>query len=169
MRLRTDTKIREVLYGLYVALFQAAQLCPDCFPDGRLTTILTAIMGVENHGWHVVGITREALDLLATNEFRKPSKGLCRGHIVNRIKTARLLFGRSEPMKLDEFFNLFLENDRTVIMLKEQNNHNMPCPDFIPVANLAGELFPNGSLIGWKHRKLERDYLRNLHSRQTTM
>ncbi len=166
MRLHTDPAIRQALYGLYIALFRAKRICPDDFQDRRLTTIQTAIMGIENLGWRVVGITREALDLLATEDFRKNRlpRRLCRGHIVDRIQTTRLLFAGSEPMSLDDFFDKFLQNDRTVIMLNEQNSRARPFPPYIDIDNPDGKLFPNGPLISWKHRKMERDYLRSVHS-----
>ena len=62
MRLRTDPALRKALYGLYVALFNAKQACPNDFRGSRLTTIQTAIMGIEDYGWRVIGITREALN-----------------------------------------------------------------------------------------------------------
>lgn len=166
MRLKTDHSLRQALHGLYIALFKAKQSCPDDFRDGHITTILTAIMGIENYGWRVIGITREALDSLATKEFNKNKlpRTLCRGHKKDRIKTTRELFGREKPMKLDEFYKVFLRSDQTVIMLNEQNDHNKPFPKFIKIDNPNAELFPNGSLIGWKHRKKERDYLRQLYS-----
>lgn len=167
MRLRTDPVLRQALYGLYVALFNAKQTCPDDFHDRHLTTIQTAIMGIENYGWRVIGITREALDLLATADFNKNKlpRRLCRGHIIDRVLTTRLLFDREEPMSLESFFDTYLDNDRTVIMLNEQNHHTMSFPTFIEIDNPDGELFPNGSLMSWKHRKMEREYLRHLHSR----
>jgi hypothetical protein len=165
MRLETDTALRQALHGLYVALFNARQACPKDFHGGRLTTIQTAIMGIENYGWRVIGITREALDLLATADFDKNKlpRRLCRGHIIDRIQTTRLLFDREKPMLLENFFDAFLHNDRTVIMLNEQNNHTTPFPEFIEIDNPDAELFPNGSLMSWKHRKKEREYLRRLH------
>ncbi len=166
MKLRTDLRLRQALHGLYVALFNARQACPSDFPRGRLTTIQTAVMGVENYGWRVVGITREALDLLATVDFNKNKlpRRLCRGHIVDRIKTTRSLFEREEPMPLEEFFSTFLHNDQTVIMLATQNDHTKPAPAYIEIDNPDAELFPNGALISWKHRRKERDYLRQLHA-----
>ena len=121
-------------------------------------------MGIENYGWRVIGITREALDLLATKDFNKSklSGQLCRGHKKDRIKTTRELFDLKKPMKLDEFYKVFLRNDQTVIMLKKQNN-TKPFPKFIKINNSNAELFPNGPLIGWKHRKKECEYLRQLH------
>lgn len=167
MRIETDLDFRDALYGLYLALHQAKQVCRKDFPDGRLTTIHTAIMGIENVGWRVIGITREALELLATEGFNKNKlpRRLCRGHIIDRIETTRILFDRDKPVAHDEYFTTFLENDCTVIMLNEQNKHGQPFPEYITIDNPHGELFSNGSLIGWKHRKTEREYLRALHSR----
>jgi hypothetical protein len=166
LKLRTDPLLRQALYELYVALFNAKQACPEDFQYGRLTTIQTAIMGVENHGWRVVGITQEALDLLATVDFNKNKlpRCLCRGHIVDRIKTTKLLFSGESPMQLENFYDTFLGNDLTVIMLNEQNDHIKPFPTYIEIDNSDAELFPNGALMGWKHRKKECEFLRLLHS-----
>ena len=166
MRLKTDHALRQALHGLYVALFNAKQVCPKDFQGGRLTTILTAIMGIEDYGWRVIGITREALDLLATEDFDKNKlpRCLCRGHKIDRIKTAGQLFDPEKPIPIESFFDTFLHNDQTVIMLNEQNNHTMPFPKFIEIDNPDAELFPNGALMSWKHRKKEREYLRQLHS-----
>jgi hypothetical protein len=169
MRLETDQNLRKALHGLYIALFKAKQDCPDYFSDGRLTKILTDIMGMENEGWRVVGITHEALDLLATKGFDKnklPRK-LCRGHIIDRVKTTRELFKGDEPKELNEFFDYYLDKDQTVIMLNEQNRAKIP-PEYIKIDNPNAELFPNGSLMGWKHREEERKYLRNLHSSRSS-
>ena len=124
MRLATDPTLRQALHGLYVALFNAKHACPEDFHGGRLTTIQTAIMGIEDYGWRVVGITREALDLLASADFNKNKlpRQLCRGHIVDRIATTRMLFEREAPLGLEEFFEVFLHNDRTVIMLNMQGH-----------------------------------------------
>lgn len=158
----TDHTLREALYGLYVALFEAHKKTPADFHNGRLTTIMTGIMGVENFGWRVVGITREALDILAANDFKLPSRTLCRGHIVDRSATARALFDGAIPLPLDEFFDLFLDADRTVIMTNEQNKVKGEFPSYIGIDNPKAELFSNGSLMGWKHRKREREFLREL-------
>ena len=164
MRLRTDSDLRQALYGVYCALFSAKSLSPDDFRVSRLTTSLTAVMGIEDCGWCVIGITPEALGLLESVEYRKEKlpRRLCRGHLIDRAQTSRALFDRLQPLPLDEFFELFLKNDRTVIMLAEQNRHNKGLPSYIPFENQNGELFPNGSLMAWKHRKRERDFLRGL-------
>lgn len=165
MKLETDPILRQALHGLYVALFNAKRACPTDFHGSRLTTIQTAIMGIEDYGWRVVGIPREALDLLATVDFDKNKlpRQLCRGHIIDRIETTRLLFDREKPMHLGEFFKAFLNADQTVIMLNKQNDHTKHFPDYIKIDNPNAALFPNGSLMSWKHRKKEREFLRHLY------
>lgn len=121
-------------------------------------------MGIEDIGWRVVGLTPEALAMLATNDFKRPPRVLCRGHIIDRVTTVRRLFDREVPLSLPEFFEIFVESDRTVIMTNQQNRTNSAFPAYIPIDNPDAALFPNGSLMGWKHRKIEREYLRELHA-----
>jgi len=149
-----------------VALFEAKQLSPDDFNDSRLTTIQTAFMGVEDCGWRVIGITPEALELLASANYRKQDlpRRLCRGHKVDRIRTTRRLFALSKPLKQKQFFEIFLKNDCTVIMLVEQNRGPAGFPGYIKIDNPDAELFSNAGLMGWKHRRKERDFLADLHS-----
>jgi hypothetical protein len=165
VRLRNDPNLRSALYGLYCALFEARKLSPQDFKDSRLTTIQTAFMGVENVGWRVVGITPEALKRLAAVKFRKQEipRAICRGHVVNRIATTRQLFAHAKPLSTKRFFDIFLSNDCTVIMLAEQNRSGLPFPRYIAIDNPDAELFPNGGLIGWKHRKKEREFLAELY------
>lgn len=166
MRLRDEPKLRRALHGLYVALFEARKLSPDDFKDSRLTTIQTAFMGVEDCGWRVIGITPEALELLATMDFHKHKlpRRLCRGHVVDRIQTTRALFAHAKPLNQKRFFETFLANDCTVIMLVEQNRGKSSFPRYLDIDNPDADFFPNGGLIGWKQRKKERDFLAVLHT-----
>ncbi len=50
-------------------------------------------------------------------------------------------------------------------MLNEQNDHTKRFPKFIKIDNPDAELFPNGSLMGWKHRKKEKHFLQQLYSK----
>lgn len=70
-------------------------------------------------------------------------------------------------MGLDEFFEVFLNADRTVIMLNKQNDHTKQFPDYVKIENFDAALFPNGALMSWKHRKKEREFLRQMHFEPT--
>lgn len=52
--------------------------------------------------------------------------------------------------------------------LQVMNRAKTP-PNYIEIDNLNAELFPNGSLMGWKHREEERKYLQKLHSSRSTI
>jgi hypothetical protein len=157
--------LRDALHGLYVGVFRAHRKDPKVFHFGRLTTIMTALMGIEDIGWRVVGITPEALEEFAEYDFERPPRTICRGHLAKRVDTARFLFDRKKCLDADTFIKEFLIRDRTVLMLNAQNRHTFSVPAYIKICNPRGDLFPNGSMIGWKHRNQEREFLRRLYQR----
>lgn len=163
MTIHTDNNLRAVLHAVYVAIFNARQICPDGFRDNDTTRLLTALMGSKPWSWRVVGITLEALDLFARNDFKRPPRLIQRGHKVNRVTTARQLFDRSAPAVLDEFFRIFLKNDETVLMTAEQNRQK-GFPKYTAIINPDAELFSSGSLVGWQHRQGEIEFLRKLYA-----
>jgi hypothetical protein len=70
---------------------------------------------------------------------------------------------------LNEFFDFFLERDKTVIMTNDENKHGAKnvFPSYIPI-DPSLELFPCGTLVGWQHRRVEKAFLRDLHAQQGT-
>lgn len=169
MRRSSDTEIRAALYELYLALFRAHQRSPTEFHLGRVTTIHTAVMGLETTvGALSVSHPRRWTALQKSNSI-KPScrESYCRDHLVDRRQTAQILFQRKSPMSLAYFFRTFLANDDTVIMLAAQNpSRSHTFPAYIAFENPNCELFPNGSLMSWKHRSQERQFLRELHEQR---
>ena len=161
-----DNELRNGLHSIYLAQFHAIKRHPTAFDKNDATRMLTGLMGSRPWSWRVVGITPVALDIFAQNGFLRVKGLVERGHLVERNKTAlHLYFERQDPMEINEFYEYFLERDRTVLMAKYENKARMnePLPDYIPIpAEL--ELFPSGSLVGWKHRKLEEEFLRSLHA-----
>ena len=152
------------MHAVYVAIFKAKQACPNGFGDNDVTRLLTSLMGGKPWSWRVVGITPEALDLFAQNNFKRPPKLIQRGHKFARVKTARKLFERPAPATLDEFFRIFLKNDKTVLMTAEQNQRKQ-FPKYSGINNPDGDLFPCGPLVGWQHGKNEVEFLRKLYAR----
>ena len=94
------------------------------------------------------------------------ARRLQRGHITDRVETARQLFSGDKPLALKQFFEEFFQNDITVIMLNAENTHGKSLPKYIAIDNPGAQLFPCGSLIGWQHRKAEVDFLRQLFKDQ---
>jgi len=168
--IHTDKGLREALYSVFLAQFNAVKACPGRLHHGDATRMLTGLMGSKPWSWQVVGITPAALDVFAGNEFRKPSRELQRGHIHSRSSTAEALFSPEDPMPLGEFFDFFLERDRTVIMLNSENpsRGSRPVPCYYPI-DLSLGLFPCGSLIGWNQDEKEEQFLRSLHENRARM
>ena len=165
MPIHNDNNLRAALHSVYSAIFNAKRTCPDGFRDNDTTRLLTALMASKPWSWKVVGITLEALNLFKQNDFCRPPRLIQRGHKINRVETARQLFDRSTPIMLDEFFRIFLKNDETVLMTAEQNQQK-EFPNWIPINSPNAELFPSGTLVGWQHRQVEIDFLRDLYANQ---
>ena len=101
-----------------------------------------------------------ALSVFAEHDFRKPpGRGMVRAHITPRNQTARELMEMAAPLAEAEFFRFWLERDRTVLVAKGENTD--PLPDYIPFTAPAG-LFSSAQLVGWRHGRAEREFLREL-------
>jgi len=164
--IHTDKKLREALYSLYVAQFNAIRAYPEAFDKNHATRMLTGLMGSRPWSWRVIGITKEALELFGQHDFKRPPRLIQRGHREARADTAKALYyDIPVPLPQDEFFTFFLKRDETVLMTSGQNRHTPggEFPDFIKIP-LKANLFPSGSLVGWQHRKAEVDFLRQLHA-----
>lgn len=155
---------QRALYDLYLKLFSIYKLCPDLFPDMRLTTVFTAIMGSQPWGWRVVGISRNALKEYKKVQYKHPAHALHRGHIKMRANTAKKFLEKPDaPLSREKFFKAYLEGDKTLIMTVEENRSGKIPDDYVKIRNPRGELFRNAS-IGWRHGKVETEFLRALAS-----
>jgi hypothetical protein len=161
-----DNELRQALHKLYMANFAVLREHPDVFTNADATRMLTGLMGSRPWSWRVIGITRNALEVFARNDFQRPAGKIQRGHRDDRASTARALFREPDAaLSLEEFFNVFLQRDETVLMTVEENKHQPDgtFPDFIPIER-ERQVFPCGTLVGWQHRKQEVQFLRDLYS-----
>lgn len=156
-KLSADVKFR--MYQVYIAIYN---LPFASFDLQRKTTMLTALMGGAEWSWRVVGITPQALELLAENNYKYVLGKIRRAHLVDRFATARAVFEQPKPLSENEFFKLFWENDETVIALKEENKKGGLPRQILPIDFNLG-LFQSNPLVGHKHGKKEADFLRKLH------
>jgi len=165
-----DETLRKNIHNIYLALYKAFKACPETLKPHDMTRMLTSLMAAKHWSWRVIGITPAALAEFAAVDFNRPVRKLQRGHKIDRAITAKDVFDRDEPMGLTEFFKFFLKRDQTVIMTNEENKHRKEAkfPEYIKLSNPNAQLFPSGSLIGWQHRKMERDFLRQLWKQQNS-
>jgi hypothetical protein len=147
----------QAFYEIYAVIFDQP------FTPQKKNVLFTALMGGQAWSWRVIGITAAALEELAKHDFRHKNRLFCRAHLVERIETAKEFFTRK--ISRNEFFNRFLEMDRTVIVLKSENRKGGP-PSYVPI-DLHRKLFP-GRQVNWRHGQEERAYLRELYAAYKT-
>ena len=146
---------KDEFYAAYIAIFNL-----PCRTQKKCS-IVTRLMGEEPWSWRVAGISPAALESLAKNDYKYVKGVVCRAHIVARIETARAIFEIAKPIAQDEFFNLFFNNDQTVITTKSENKTGGGLPEFIPIGIDLGHF--QSTMAAWKHGPSERNYLRDLH------
>ena len=151
-----DALLKEQIYAVYISIFNLRS------STQKKCSILTPLLGGYETSWRVVGITKAALELLAENNYRYIKGAICRAHIVNRYETARQIFECNSPLDLSTFFEVVWNNDRTVIATKSENKLNGTLPKVIPIDYLK-KLFTCNEIVGFKFRKIEAEFLRDLH------
>lgn len=173
-----NAQLRPALYSIYVAIHSAMKLYPAGFDKNHATRMLTHLMGSRPWSWPVVGITRPALQAFADNGFKNHKGQVQRGHLIHRSDTALVLFFDQAtmsplalPLEEADFFDKFLQRDKTVLMIRKENPARSRSKlkitdnalDIIEFGDPTG-LFSCGSLVGWKHGAQEVNFLKHLCS-----
>lgn len=132
------------------------------FSIQRKNVVFSALLAGEPWSWRVIGISKAALEALAKTDFRYAKATICRAHIVDRFETSKIIFSGTSPLSKERFFEIMLENGRTIITTKSENKVGGAPPSYLPIDPDRG-LFAN-KLISFVHGAAERAYLRDLHS-----
>ena len=156
---------KKALYGKYLAIFNAHKSDPVFFTLPQSNTELTTVMGGRPWSWHVIGITKAALEIYKECGFRYKSKqGLTRAHIKPRIETSKKLLSPDTPISLEDFFEIWLVADKTIICGPGENKDGF-VPEYIALLNDDYSLFKSHT-IGWKESiHLEGKLLKNLYEK----
>ena len=159
-----ETSQRSALYRKYEAIYYAYQYDNSFFTLTQSNTELTTVMGGRPWSWHVIGITKAALLRYKELDFRRVSKsGITRAHLIPRIKTTTKLLNVDKPYSLEEFFDIWLSADKTVICGPGENKKEFNV-SYLPIDNVNYQLF-NSATIGWKFRAKESKFLRSLYEK----
>lgn len=161
-------KDKQILYESYVVLFTLDKKYPNFFTDMRLNSAFTALMLSRKWAWNVIGISKNAYLACTELHFKKrPKNILVRGHITQRIDTFRLLFdrienpSRTDPYSFDEFWETYLPNDQTILMIREENGVGKVIPHHHKFNNDEFSLFTNdGNNFDFKEK--EKKFLSEL-------
>ena len=156
---------KKALYGKYLAIYSAYKADPSFFTLSQCNTELTTVMGGRGWSWHVIGITKVALEIYKQSGFRyKSRQGLTRAHIKPRIETSKKLLSPDTPISLEDFFEIWLEADKTIICGPGENKDGF-VPEYIALLNDDYSLFKSHT-IGWKESiNLEGKLLKNLYEK----
>ena len=151
-----DDITKEEIYKLYKAIF-------DSSLEEQRIKLMTYIFAWHPWSWRVVGISRGAINKIIENEFYPLPKKIVRDHFLqDRNTTYTEMLEVSKPLELKRWWNLFWENDQTIIMTKEEHDKGR---DKVKCHKLNWEdgFFACNPLIGFKYRKsMEGAYLKDL-------
>lgn len=147
----------ETYHKIYSAVHYSHKLIPQIWTDHECNRILSATMAGKQFSWRVIGITPKALGQFQLLDFKyKSRQGFTRAHLKPRIETVRYLLAPDNPYNMNDFYNEWIKNDKTVICARGENK--IEVPPFIHISNEDGLLFScQGKLAGWKHTKNEQN------------
>ena len=157
---------KEALYQKYLAIHQACKSDPVFFTPTQSNTELTTVMGGRPWSWHVIGITEAALVRYKELNFKHVAKsGITRAHLIPRFVTTQKLLAESDPFSIEDFFSIWLANDKTVICGPGENTKDF-CVEYIKIDNNDHQWF-NSKTIGWRFRvNVEGAFLRDLYQQK---
>jgi hypothetical protein len=155
-------KQKETFWKQYVALFEAKKTDPDYWSDKHCNRVLTHLMGCRDFSWQVVGITKQALAQYAQQDFKRVGKdGITRGHIVPRAETAREVMNLEKYLSINDFFETWLKNDKTVFCARGENKKKLP--EYISFENKSNLFNCKDRIVGHSHSDQEIAHLRILY------
>ncbi len=147
---------KKEIHKIYRAIF-------DSSLEDKKTKLMTYIFAWYPWSWRVVGISKGAIDKIKENEFYPLPKKIVRDHFLqDRYTTYTIMLERAKPLGLEKWWDLFWENDQTIIMTKEEHDKGR---DTVKCHKLNWEdgYFSCNSLVGFKYRKsIEGAYLKTL-------
>jgi hypothetical protein len=160
--MQLEQNYKKELYEVYLAVFKMRDE-----PHQRRVLIMTNLMGGKFWSWRVVGITRKALERIAEHGFKyKAGSSIHRSHIISRKDMYISMLERCEPMQIDEWWNYFWENDRTIIATGTENNAKAPMSECYEIDPEMG-LFQCNPVAGFKlTQKKEGVFLRELYEKK---
>tara|TARA_A100000164_G_C21617197_1_gene634899 strand:+ start:72 stop:692 length:621 start_codon:yes stop_codon:yes gene_type:complete len=154
--------LKKELYRLHKEVVQSPILSFN-----KKERLLNLIFAYEPWSWRVVGISREAINEFKKNDYQKiTSGGPQRDHFF-KMRKDYIRPMMKTVMPYDDWWNLFWEGDRTIIVTKnEHKKHLITKQNFndkiIDVDHKLG-FFRSNQLVGFSFDKMyEGEYLKNL-------
>jgi len=151
-----DKTTTHEIYKLYVSVFDSK------LGDKRIK-LMTYIFAWHEWSWRVVGISKGAVKIIEKGDFYPLPKKIVRDHFLKeRKETYTAMLQGSKPMGKEEWWNLFWDNDQTIIMTKEEHDTRRALVECHQL-NWRDGYFACNPLVGFKYRKsIEGAYLKDL-------
>jgi hypothetical protein len=149
---------KQAIYDLYTVIFGANILFD------KQCHLMDALFRGEKWTWNVVGISKEALQVMNERDFAHV-KGLQRHHaFLSRRDMYKQMFmpdslpESKQPLSYCAWCETHERGDRVILVTKSQNDQNAEVRDFIKIET-QGRLFANQT-IGFRYTKRdEKRYL----------
>jgi len=116
--------------------------------------------------WLIVGISHDALMLIAKNGFSKTNKGVVRGHIKDRKDRAKHLF-TFDFKSSEDAFQYFMKYDKVTLITKNENSIKKGPNDWSKPYPIPPEIFPYRCGYATKYTDEALTYLKELYERET--
>lgn len=140
-------------------------------PEANRVKLLSTLFSINPNSWRVVGITPEALEIFKKNEFKKKSgMRINRSHITQRFGFYQSLLNPENKISgAEEFWNLYYENDMTVLASASENMRADVTifENAYPVPQDERKLFQTAG-YAWKHKDEEEAFLKDLYDLHQT-
>ena len=142
-----NDKIKEELHNIYKAILESS------VSSNKKEKMLNSVFGFEPWSWRVVGISKIAINEFKNNNFNYKSGTFQRDHYFQaRYVTLRKMLEKLMP--LDDWWNWYWENDKTILVTKTEHNkksYNFN-KDIIEIDWSLG-YFESGSTLGFNYTK----------------
>jgi hypothetical protein len=144
MTMQPTIEVQQTIYEFYKLIYGSD------FALTKKRSLMTSVMAYEKWSWRVVGITEDAVRIIAANGFRRPSKQLARDHTKPRAETYSKIFN-GNVMEFDEWWEWVWEHDKTILMTN--NEHHSRIVSKIYDIDWKMGFFQSAGLVGWYQTK----------------
>lgn len=144
----------ESLYHDFLLIRNMKSLTP------KKARMLGELLSQAEDAWQVIGVTEEALKVFESHNFKRVSRmGINRSHLVDRHKTYTTML-EGPLMELDEWWNFFKDNDKTILATSSENMSN-GFSEVYPVDTSLGLFKTHG--FAWRHKDPEITFLKEVY------
>jgi hypothetical protein len=152
-----SNQVKKELYNIYQSMFESSVSL------NKKEKMLNSVFGFEPWSWRVVGISKEAIREFKDNNFNYKSGTFQRDHFFQaRYITLRKMLEKLMP--INEWWNWYWENDKTILVTKTEHNKKSYKfdKDIIEIDWTLG-YFESGSTMGFNYtKKREGEFIKTL-------